>query len=76
MFILNNFNNSTINTGANTNPTTSNTCSVGNNTKLNISLNAGTNNIINIKAADPSEASINLLLLNIPVLNIDFLLFM
>ena len=41
---------------------------------LKIFLNAGTSNIISIKAAEAIVASISLLLLNIFVLNIDFLL--
>ena len=73
-FIFNNLNSSTITIGANTNNTISNMCSTGNNTKPNISLKPGVNNIININDAEPNVANINLLLLNIPVLNIDFLL--
>ena len=48
----------------------------GNTGILNIFLNAGTNNTISISPADTAVASISLLLLNIPVLNIDFLLFL
>ena len=74
VFIFNSFNSSTITTGANTSNTISNICAVGNIASLNISLNAGINSIININDADTNVAKISLLLLNIPVLKIDFLL--
>ena len=43
---------------------------------LNIFLSGSTNKITNINAAEASVANINFELLNIPVLNIDCLLFL
>ena len=76
LLILNNLNNSTIASGASTNNIVSIIFPRGNTGILNICLSDGINNITNINAADTAIASINLLLLNIPVLNIDFLLFL
>ena len=73
-FILNNLNISTITIGASTKHISSIMFSVGNTGILNISLNPGINNITNINAADIIIAPINFIFLNIPVLNIDFLL--
>ena len=70
-FIFNSLNNSTTNTGAKTSRIISNTCSAGNSTILNMFLKPSVNSIANINAAEPSAASINLLLLNTLVLNID-----
>ena len=76
MFILSNLNISTTTIGINTSITVSKMFIAGNTGILNIFLNAGTNNTISISPADTAVASISLLLLNIPVLNIDFLLFL
>ena len=67
-----NLNNSTTINGISDNITISNTFPTGNTGILNMCLKAGISNIINISAADASTAKINCLLLNIPVLNIDF----
>lgn len=76
VFIFNNLNISTITNGANTKTITSITFPIGSIGILNICLNAGINSIINISNADTAIASNNFLLLVIPVLNIDFLLFL
>lgn len=75
MFILSNLNISTTTIGINTSITVSKMFIAGNTGILNIFLNAGTNNTISISPADTAVASISLLLLNIPVLNIDFCCF-
>ena len=74
--ILNNLNISTITIGANTKQTSSTIFSVGKTGMLNISLNPGIHKITNTRSADITTAPINFILLNIPVLNIDFLLFL
>ena len=76
VFILNNLNNSTIISGAITNPINSKTFCVGKCGILNTSLRNGTPKIININAADAITARINFLLPAIPVLNIETLLFL
>ena len=74
--IFNNLNNSTTIIGENTNKTTSNICSLGKSTKLNMFLICAVNKIINISAADTTSASNSVLLLNGFVLNIDLWLFL
>ena len=69
-------NTSTITIGANTKHTVSIMFSVGNGTILNISLSCGINKTTNINAAETTIASIKIQLLNIPLVNIDFLLFL
>ena len=74
VFNLNNFNNSTITIGANTNARTSIKFPIGKTGILNTCLKAGTTNIIIIKNAEAITAQINTEFPNIPVLNIEFLL--
>ena len=76
MFIFSSLNISTIKIGENTNSTTSSMFSTGKAAMLNIVLSGGISSITNISAADASVAQIRVLLLNIPVLNIDSLLFL
>lgn len=76
VFIFSNLNISTIANGANTKTITSITFPIGSIGILNICLSAGINSIINISSRDAPIASNNFLLLVIPVLNIDFLLFL
>ena len=76
VFILNNLNISTIKIGAKHKPTNSKIFSFGKIGILNAVLNPGINNTISINAADNKIAPINFALSNIPVLNIDFLLFL
>ena len=71
VLILNNLNNSTITTGANTKQIVSIIFSVGNITIPNKSLNAGTSNTTNINPAERAIAPIKIKLLNNPLANKD-----
>ena len=74
--IFNSLKISTITIGARTNPIVSNIFSTGKTGMLNIVLNAGTASIIIINKAEIPIAPNNVLFPPIPVLNIDFSLFL
>lgn len=76
VFIFSNLNISTITIGENTKAIISNIFPIGNIGILNICLNDGTTKITSIKIADAPTAINNFEFPNIPVLNIDFLLFL